>query len=134
VIRMAKRGWDTLGLEVLRSGDFEGATLRRGGAYAVCFGATWCLPTRVFAPKFAARNGQIPAHLAMADITEWDDPLWDVFRIRITPTLVVFREGSSVGRIDGRRVVGLRNSDVDRIAGLLGAPTGAVAGLVSPAR
>jgi hypothetical protein len=112
-------GWESLGLEVLRTKDFEGARLRRDGRWGVCFGATWCRPTRSFARKFAARNGRIPVRLAMADITSMDDPLWDSFRIKISPTMVVFQEGVPVGRFDGRPVLGLREKDLDRLAGLV---------------
>jgi len=112
-------GWEDTGLEVLRTGDFEGTHLQRAGTYAVCFGATWCPPTRGFVPKFVARDGKLPARLAMADITDVDDPLWDTFRIKITPTMVVFRDGAPVARFDGRRFIGLRNADLERLSEFL---------------
>jgi thiol-disulfide isomerase/thioredoxin len=114
------RSWEGAGLEVLRTSDFDVTRLRREGTYVVCFGATWCPPTRQFVPKFVARNGRLPAKLAIADITDRDDPLWDTFRIKITPTIVVFRNGTVADRLDGRRFVGLRDSDLDRLADLLG--------------
>jgi len=114
-----RRSWDSAGLEVLRTSDFEAQRLKRPGTYAVCFGATWCSPTRGFVPKFVARNGRLPARLAIADISDREDQLWDAFRIKITPTLVAFREGTALGRIDGRRFIGLRDSDLDRLAELL---------------
>jgi thioredoxin-like negative regulator of GroEL len=113
--------WDSTGLEVLRTSDFDGTHLKRPGVYAVCFGATWCPPTRGFVPKFVARNGKVPATLAMADITEWEDPLWDIFRIEITPTIAIFRDGELVTRFDGRHVIGLRESDLDKLATALNA-------------
>jgi|HubBroStandDraft_1064217.scaffolds.fasta_scaffold01929_3 hypothetical protein len=121
-----KRGWESTGLEVLRTNDFEGARLKRDGIYSVCFGATWCRPTRGFVPKFVARNGRLPGQMAIADITDLRDPLWDWFQIKITPTIIVFRAGAPVGRLDGRRFVGLRDTDLDRLTSLLGglgAPT-----------
>jgi thioredoxin-like negative regulator of GroEL len=121
------RSWESTGLEVLRTGDFQGTRLDRPGTYAVCFGATWCPPTREFVPRFVARDGHVPGTLAMADITELEDPLWDTFRIQITPTIVVFRDGVSVGRFDGRRFVGLREKDLDGMATLLRKLTGAAA-------
>jgi thioredoxin-like negative regulator of GroEL len=113
------RGWEHAGLEVLRTNDFEATHLKRDGAYAVCFGASWCRPTRGFVPKFVARNGRLPAKLAIADITDLNDPLWDWFQIKITPTILVFQNGTPVGRFDGRRFVALRDSDLDRLADLL---------------
>lgn len=130
---MAKRDWESTGLEVLRANDFETTLLKRDGVYAVCFGATWCRPTRSFVLKFVARNGRLPAKLAIADITDWNDPLWDSFRIKITPTMVVFRDGTPVGRFDGLRFIGLRDSDLDRLTDLLGRLGGSVpAAGVSP--
>ena len=70
-------------------------------------------------PKFVARNGRLPATVAIADITDWDDPLWDSFRIKITPTVLAFRDGSPVGRFDGRRMLGLGESHLDRLTALL---------------
>ncbi len=131
--RDGKEGWESTGLEVLHASDFDGARLKRPGTYAVCFGATWCPPTRGFVPKFVARNGRLPARLAMADITDLSEPLWDTFRIRITPTMVVFRDGMVVGRFDGRRMIGLRNADLDRLADLLGKVGGPGSSPVPPA-
>ena len=115
-----KHSWDDAGLEVLQTTDFEGTRIRRGGVYVVCFGAAWCRPTRGFVPKFAARKGHLPARLAIADITELSDPLWDLFQIKITPTIRVFRDGTTVGRVNGRRLIGLRDSDLDRLGELVG--------------
>ncbi len=123
--------WESTGLEVLRAEDFDGTRLKRPGVYAVCFGATWCPPTRAFVPKFVARNGRLPARLAMADITEWEDPLWDSFHIEITPTMMVFRDGDLVARFNGRRMVGLRESDLDKLGAALEGLGGSSAGASS---
>lgn len=70
-------------------------------------------------PKFVDRKGRLPAKLAIAEITEWKGPLWDSFQIKITPTMVVFRDGTPVGRLDRPRFIGLRDSDLDQLADLL---------------
>ena len=118
--KKASDGWTSTGLEVLGAGDFDGTQLRRPGVYAVCFGATWCPPTRRFVPQFVARGGNPHAKFAMADITEWESPLWDSFSIKITPTMIVFRDGRPELRFDGRRMVGLRGSDLDKLEEALG--------------
>ena len=112
-------GWGVLGVEVLRTADFDGTRLRRDGTYAVCFGATWCPPTRRFVPTFVALAGSLPARIAIADITSLQDPLWDTFQIKITPTMVVFREGAVVQRFDGKRLWGLREADLERLRAFL---------------
>ncbi len=81
MVKEVARSWASTGLEVLGTTDFDGTRLKRDGTYAVCFGATWCLLTRRFVPKFVARNGNLSARLAMADITSLKDPLWDSFQI-----------------------------------------------------
>lgn len=120
------RNWESTGLEVLRADDFEATHLKRDGTYAVCFGATWCRPTRNFVPKFVARERRLPAKLAVADITDRKDPLWDSFQIKITPSMFVFRDGTPVVRYDGRRFFGLKDSDLDRLTDFLGTLVGPV--------
>jgi hypothetical protein len=66
-------------------------------------------------PKFVARNGTLPGSLAIADITDLKDPLWDTFRIRITPSIVVFRDGSVSLRVDGRRLIGITRSAMAKL-------------------
>ena len=107
---MSGSPWSSAGLEVLRTDDFPGGQLSRPGTYVVCFAAAWCPATRRFMPHFVAFRGSIPATLAIADITDNNDRLWEVFRIRITPSIVIFREGEPVSRIDGRRFIGITRS------------------------
>jgi len=107
--------WASTGLEVLRTGDFPDGRLNRSGTLVVCFGATWCPITRRFMPRFVALKGKLSAPLAVADISDQKDPLWDIFRIRITPSILVFRDGAVQMRIDGRRFVGITRSDLARL-------------------
>lgn len=113
---MADDGWKSTGLEVLRTADFEGSRLRRPGLYAVCFAATWCPPTQRFVPHFVARRGKLAAQLAMVDITDTDDPIWDTFRIEITPSMGVFQDGELKARFDGRPIIGLREKDLKSLS------------------
>ena len=103
-------GWSSTGLEVLVTKDFREGRLDRPGLYVVCFSATWCPVTRRFMPKFVAEKGTLPGTLAVADITDLNDPLWDDFRIRITPSIIVFRDGAAHLRVDGRRFLGITGS------------------------
>jgi len=104
--------WSSTGLEVLREVDFPGGRLNRPGTFVVCFGATWCPITRRFMPKFVALREKLWPTLAIADITDTKSPLWDTFRIRITPSIIVFRDGEVHSRIDGRRFLGVTRSDL----------------------
>lgn len=117
---MTERSWASAGLEVLGPADFDGDRLRRQGRYVVTFGATWCSPTRHFVPKFKEWSKEVDAIPAIADITELESPLWDVFRIKITPTVVCFLDGSAAFRSDGRRWIGIRARDLRSVAEFLG--------------
>jgi thioredoxin-like negative regulator of GroEL len=107
--------WATTGLEVLRTADFADGTLSRPGTYVVCFGAAWCPVTRRFMPHFIALQSTVPATVAIADITDLNDPLWDDFRIRITPSIIVFRDGNLLLRVDGRRFLGITRSALEKL-------------------
>jgi Thioredoxin len=104
---VTENAWSSSGLEILRTGDFSETRLDRPGTYVVCFGAAWCPFARRFVPRLAARRRELPGTLAIADITEPQDPLWEAFRIRVTPSVLVFRDGVEVARVDGRRMIGI---------------------------
>jgi Thioredoxin len=107
--------WSATGVEVLSSKDFTEGRLNRPGTYVVCFGAAWCGPTRRFMPNFVQRKNKWPGTTAIADITDRNDPLWDIFQIRITPSIIVFREGRIRLRADGRRFVGITTLALDKL-------------------
>ncbi len=106
--------WASMGVEVFTTGDFPDGRLNRPGTWIVCFAAAWCPVTRRFLPKFLVRRGSTPPP-AIADITDRNDPLWDTFRIRITPSILVFRDGNVLPRIDGRRFFGVTAGDLARL-------------------
>lgn len=60
------------------------------------FTTDWCGYCRRFALHFA----RVPSgHLV--DISDDDDPIWDDFRIRVVPTVLVFENGQVVARWEG---------------------------------
>lgn len=107
---MSERAWTDTGLEVLGEKDFSGVHLNRSGVVVVCFGATWCPVTRRFMPRFVGERHRIAGTLAVADITDLNSALWDTFRIRITPSIIVFRDGEVQTRVDGKRFFGITAS------------------------
>jgi thioredoxin-like negative regulator of GroEL len=111
--------WAGTGLEVLGPGDFSDGRLNRPGTFVVCFAAEWCPVTRRFMPKFLGLRGTLPAQIILADITDLKNPLWDDFRIRITPSIIVFREGEVLLRLDGRRFFGLKDAELARLTASL---------------
>lgn len=112
--------WAATGLEVLRPRDFSPETLDRPGLYVVCFAAEWCPVTRRFMPRYLRLQVPSTARLAIADITDLESPLWDAFRIRITPSIIVFRDGKPELRVDGRRFFGIGQAELERLQHTLG--------------
>lgn len=112
---MTDGAWAAAGVEVLVTKDFENGQLNRSGTYVVCFAAAWCPVTRRFMPKFIAQKSAMRGTLAIADITDLKDPLWDVFRIRITPSIVVFRDGVEHLRADGKRFLGVTGGALEKL-------------------
>ncbi len=117
---MTERTWTATGLPVLGAGDFSGTRLERPGLAVVCFGATWCPPTRRFMAKFVAERGRMNGELMIADITDLESPLWDTFRIEITPTVVVFQDGEARQRVDGKRMIGITAAALAKLRDELG--------------
>lgn len=116
---MSERSWTDTGLEVLGEKDFSGTRLNRPGVVVVCFGATWCPVTRRFMPRFVAERPRLSGTLAVADITDLNSTLWDTFHIRITPSIIVFRDGEIRTRVDGKRFFGITTSALTQLESTL---------------
>jgi thioredoxin-like negative regulator of GroEL len=70
----------------------------------VLFAADWCGYCARFVPVFeqAARKAPPSLPLLHADISDDDtDPRWDMYGIRVVPTVIAFRKGQPVARLDG---------------------------------
>lgn len=130
--RSTPAAWGGTGIEVLGASDFVNTSLDRPGLYIVCFAAEWCPVTRRFMPRFLGFRIPPGGRLAIADITDLNSPLWDTFRIRITPSVLVFREGAVVERLDGRRFLGILGRDFERLQSTLSSAGGPVS--VAPPR
>ncbi len=109
-------------LESIGPEAFNGPRLARPGTWAVGFLADWCPFCRDFEPTFAALAAQPGLSLLVADLTDVESPLWDLFRIEVVPSVIVFRDGEAVFRSTagrgtastGRTSVRSRAAAVDR--------------------
>jgi thioredoxin 1 len=101
---------------------FEGERLLRRGTWAIAFLADWCPFCRDFAPGFEALAGAGPFEIAVADLTDENNPLWERFGVEVVPTLLAFRDGKSIFRRDGHLGRGLAPSDLAALKKAL-APT-----------
>jgi len=52
----------------------------------------------------------------MVYIDDWDNPLWDEYKVDVVPTLVLFDKGKPLYRRDGVLGRGLGDSDLAAIA------------------
>lgn len=105
-------------LEQLDGSTFSGLRLNRSGTWAVVFLAAWCAYCRQFAPRFATLEND-HVHLAIADLSSDESPLWDLLDIEFVPTVIVFRDGVPVQRFDGRPAEGLDEGDIERMRAVL---------------
>ncbi len=106
-------------MERLGPKDFEGRRLRRKGLWAVAVLADWCPFCRAFRPLFERFDGGGIFESALADVTDTASPLWDRFQIEVVPTLLAFRDGELVHRIDGIPMEGLGPGDLENLRGIL---------------
>ncbi len=100
-------------MESVAPQDFRGERLERPGTWAVSFLASWCPFCRAFRPKFEGFSTPPGVRLAVADLSEDSNPLWESLGIEVVPTLIVFREGTRVWRRDGQGGVGLGAADLE---------------------
>jgi thioredoxin 1 len=107
-------------MERLGPKDFEGDRLRRKGTWAIAFLADWCPFCRSFRTLFDRFDGGGSFETAVADVSDYSSPLWDRFRIEVVPSLIAFRDGVAVHRIDGVPMEGLGPTDLDDLRGFLG--------------
>lgn len=72
------------------------------------FYADWCPFCRRFLPLFEGYAASASVRFLGVDISDEDNPLWEEYSIDVIPTLVFFRGGKVVKRIDGTLGVGLK--------------------------
>ena len=100
----------------LQPSDFDAKTLRRTGTVVALFTAQWCPYCRSFAPIFeSAELGNVVTK-AIVDLSDLENPLWEVFEIEVVPTIIVFKDGSPAIRNDGVLGIGLPPDAMHRVA------------------
>ena len=85
----------------------------KGKSAMVLFHSSWCPFCRRFKPTFDALAADQRTWEPIEVMLEEDEnPLWNRFRIEVVPTVLFFKDGEMVSRVDGRAGVGLRESDL----------------------
>jgi len=93
--------------------DFSGEILRNKGILVVVFVASWCGFCKRFYPIFQAAAEKNGIAWAQVDISDYENPLWEAFRIGVVPTIIIFKEGKAVFRKDGVLGRGLSQKAID---------------------
>ncbi len=88
----------------------------------VLFTTSWCPFCRRFGPRFVDAAGKADVRTVMAYIDDWDNPLWDEYRIDVVPTLILFEGGKPVHRRDGVLGQGLGQHDLEAVLARAPAP------------
>jgi thioredoxin len=97
----------------LKPDDFNDEFPRNRGTLAVLFLASWCLFCKRFLPVFQAAAEKAGIAWAPMDISDDSNPLWEIFSIRVVPTIIIFKEGKAVFRRDGILGRGLSEKAID---------------------
>lgn len=99
----------------LTSRDFVEGKLKRTGLILVLFYADWCPFCIAFKPTFEdfAKNEKVD--FGEANISHYEDPLWEQFKIRVVPSVLVFKDGEPLKRKDGVLLRGLEKADLDEL-------------------
>jgi thioredoxin-like negative regulator of GroEL len=78
----------------------------------VLFAAKWCGYCTRFLEAARNFNTSSDAQLFLVDADDPDESLWDIYNLKLVPTLVVFKSGKELQRRDGIPGVGLRPWDL----------------------
>lgn len=79
-------------VEIVPGAEFVPSRLPMGRV-AVMFAADWCGYSRRFLRHFEEVQGGV-----VVDISDEDDPLWDIYAIRLVPTVVLFQDQEPLRR------------------------------------
>jgi thioredoxin 1 len=89
------------------------------GPNVIVFAAKWCPYCTRFLKQAKSLENSSNVEIKLVDADDPDESLWDDFAIKKVPTIVVFKDGKSIFRRDGRHPLslsggGLKMSDLEQ--------------------
>ncbi|MGA2876350.1 MAG: thioredoxin family protein [Nitrososphaerales archaeon] len=89
------------------------------GLHVIVFAAKWCPFCSRFLVQARSLENASNVEINLIDADDPDESLWDDFSIKKVPTIIVFKDGKSVFRRDGRSFLspsgaGLKMSDLQQ--------------------
>jgi len=102
-------------LEIATVRDFRREVEGSTEPTVVMFTTSWCPFCRRFKPRFIDAATKADVRTVMVYIDDWENPLWDEYKVDVVPTLVLFENGKPVYRRDGALGRGLGDHDVAEI-------------------
>ena len=111
-------------LEITTVRDFCREVEKSDETMVVLFTTSWCPFCRRFKPRFVEAATKADVRCVMAYIDDWDNPLWDEYRVDVVPTLVRFEEGKPAYRRDGILGQGLGQHDLEEVIARTPSPAG----------
>jgi thioredoxin 1 len=87
-------------------------------AHVIVFAAKWCGYCSRFIGQAKSLENPANVEINLVDADEPDESLWGDFSIKKVPTIIVFKDGKSIFRRDGRSPLsfsggGLKMSDLE---------------------
>ena len=102
----------------LTANDFQGQILKETGPIAVLYDANWCPFCRAFRSVFQSlQKASVP--IAIVDLSDLNNPLWETFGVNIVPTVLLFNSGKIIQRFDGVPGIGLNPIIIQEITSKL---------------
>lgn len=88
----------------------------------ILFAADWCGYCSRFIQLVRDADIQYDRPIYLVDVDDPDETLWDIYRIKLVPTLIVIVHGEEIMRREGRIGAGLRQDDLHAVVQLAAAP------------